>query len=354
MELALVASSAGSAQHPIALGAVLVVPIPLAVYFARTAGARWWTSLPFLARCARHRSRAVVSADRDDRSSSFSQAAGDAPDLAAAHSWSRDRSCRRPRRDRHAPQRVLSPGGIIAEQSQLGLEEDPNLAGAGSVSSARCSVKPRATRSSAKGLGRGSRVFSTFRNAPILDNQWLNTILELGTSVRRSGSGFSFAASGASAVRHGSRGRRRLAFAGLAASITGFGVGMLTFDAFSFTQITFVFWILLGLSAAMLRINDEMRAEVREFAPRRRRPTRTSSTAVPRSRRSARRFPLVGAGASRRLAQVAIESARIGSRSSCSRPAEARREVEIDLCVVRVRVARAPLRVSRRTLVRRS
>ena len=43
---------------------------------------------------------------------------------------------------------------------------------------------------------------------------------------------------------------------------------MLTFDAFSFTQITFVFWILLGLSAAMLRINEEMRAEVREFAPR--------------------------------------------------------------------------------------
>ena len=54
----------------------------------------------------------------------------------------------------------------------------------------------------------------------------------------------------------------------LAASITGFGVGMLTFDAFGFTQITFVFWILLGLSAAMLRINEEMRAEVRELAPR--------------------------------------------------------------------------------------
>jgi hypothetical protein len=46
------------------------------------------------------------------------------------------------------------------------------------------------------------------------------------------------------------------------------GVGMLTFDMFSFTQVTFIFWILLGLSAAMLRIHDEMRAEVREFAPR--------------------------------------------------------------------------------------
>ena len=38
----------GSAQHPIALGAVLVVPIPLAVYFARTAGRRWWTVVALL------------------------------------------------------------------------------------------------------------------------------------------------------------------------------------------------------------------------------------------------------------------------------------------------------------------
>ncbi len=45
-------------------------------------------------------------------------------------------------------------------------------------------------------------------------------------------------------------------FAGLAAAIAGFGVGMFTYDAFSFTQITFVFWILLGLAAAMLRITQ--------------------------------------------------------------------------------------------------
>ena len=38
----------GSAQHPIALGAVLVVPVPLAVYFARTAGRRWWSVVAVL------------------------------------------------------------------------------------------------------------------------------------------------------------------------------------------------------------------------------------------------------------------------------------------------------------------
>ena len=52
-------------------------------------------------------------------------------------------------------------------------------------------------------------------------------------------------------------------FAALAASIASFGIGMLTFDAFSFIQITFLFWILLGLSAAMLRVAELERARAR-------------------------------------------------------------------------------------------
>ena len=44
-------------------------------------------------------------------------------------------------------------------------------------------------------------------------------------------------------------------FAGLAASVASFAIGMLTFDAFSFTQVTFLFWVILGLSAALLRIS---------------------------------------------------------------------------------------------------
>ena len=38
----------------------------------------------------------------------------------------------------------------------------------------------------------------------------------------------------------------------LAASLLSFAVGMLTFDAFSFTQVTFVFFILLGLGSALV------------------------------------------------------------------------------------------------------
>ena len=152
-------------------------------------------------------------------------------------------------------------------------------------------------------------------------------------------------------MRHGSRGTGDdWLFAGLAASITGFGVGMLTFDAFSFTQVTFVFWILLGLSAAMLRINEEM-GQVREFAPA---PRRTRSLgAPPRSRRSARRFPLVGAGA-RRLAQVAIEVAsetRVGAARD--RQGEPGAGGNRPLRSSRRGSARAASRL-RRTLVRRS
>ena len=51
-------------------------------------------------------------------------------------------------------------------------------------------------------------------------------------------------------------------FAALAASVASFAVGMLTFDAFSFTQVTFIFWILLGLSADSLRISGRRRREM--------------------------------------------------------------------------------------------
>ncbi len=110
------------------------------------------------------------------------------------------------------------------------------------------------------GEGYGTRItgFNTpDRNAPILDDQWLNNVLDVG-----------FVGLGAwvwlmvRAVRRLFRASRAPShvdddwlFAALAASVTSFAVGMLTFDAFSFTQVTFIFWVLLGLSAALLRIS---------------------------------------------------------------------------------------------------
>ncbi len=262
----------GSAQHPIALGAVLVVPVPLAVYFARTAGRRWWSvvAILLLGALATGSRTAIVMLIA----------------MTVVFLFLKPQETRRiwpvlipgvvivhlvvPGAIGTLRNAFFPPGGIIAEQSQLGLREDPNLAG-GRIRQLRPMLS-EAAGYPIFGEGLGTRITgfnSTFRNAPILDNQWLNTILELGyvgagfwlwlfvRSIRRL----------CRASRESDDGDDWL-FAGLAASITGFGVGMLTFDAFSFTQITFVFWILLGLSAAMLRIHDEMRAEVREFAPR--------------------------------------------------------------------------------------
>ena len=264
----------GSAQHPIALGAVLVVPIPLAVYFARTAGRRWWTvvAVLLLGALATGSRTAIVMLIA----------------MTVVFLFLKPRETRRiwpllipgvvvvhvvvPGAIGTLRNAFFPPGGIIAEQSRLGPNEDPYLAG-GRIRQLRPMLR-EAAGYPIFGEGLGTRITgfgsNTFRNAPILDNQWLNTILELGyVGAARSGSGSSFAASGVSAVRHGSRRTETTGFSpDLAASITGFGVGMLTFDAFGFTQITFVFWILLGLSAAMLRINEEMRAEVRELAPR--------------------------------------------------------------------------------------
>jgi MFS family permease len=111
------------------------------------------------------------------------------------------------------------------------------------------------------GEGYGTRI-SGFdqpdRNAPILDDQWLNNALDVGF--------IGLAAWGwlmARAVRRLFRASRAAAhedddwlFAALAASVASFAVGMFVFDAFSFTQVTFIFWVLLGLSAALLRISE--------------------------------------------------------------------------------------------------
>ena len=45
----------------------------------------------------------------------------------------------------------------------------------------------------------------------------------------------------------------------LAAAVSGYGVGMLTYDALSFVQVTFVFFILLGIGGAAMRLRGPLR-----------------------------------------------------------------------------------------------
>jgi hypothetical protein len=108
------------------------------------------------------------------------------------------------------------------------------------------------------GQGFGTRLTSQFdrlQNARILDDQWLSSLLEVGMI-------------GVAAllwlIVRAIRRLKRLAkhddsdygwlLTGLAAAIYAFASGMLTYDAFSFIQVTFMLFLLLGLSAAALRL----------------------------------------------------------------------------------------------------
>jgi hypothetical protein len=149
-------------------------------------------------------------------------------------------------------------GGIIAQQSRFESNYDPLLAG-GRIRL----LKPMLAEASQKplfGEGFGTRITGfnePDRNAPILDDQWLANVLEVGF-VGLAAWVWLFVRAGrrlTRASRTASRVGDDWLFAALAASLTGFAVGMLTYDAFSFTQVAFMFWIVLGISAALLRIS---------------------------------------------------------------------------------------------------
>jgi O-antigen ligase len=95
-------------------------------------------------------------------------------------------------------------------------------------------------------------------NAPILDNQWLGWMLETGLLgiaallwlVMRATWRFGKAGR-ADPSDHG------WLLASLSASIFAFGIGMLTYDAFAFTQTVIMMFVLLGVGAAALRLGPD-------------------------------------------------------------------------------------------------
>ena len=107
------------------------------------------------------------------------------------------------------------------------------------------------------GIGYGTRVVDgPTPNAPILDDEWLGTLLETGIVgvlgwlwlygrvLRRL-----VDAARADPGPHG------LLCTALAAAVAAYAVGMLTYDAFSFIQVTFLLFFLLGLSIAAFNIH---------------------------------------------------------------------------------------------------
>jgi O-antigen ligase len=260
----------GPSEHPIALGAMLIMILPLTVYFARTSTRRWWFGAALI----------VLGSLASGSRTAITMLVAEiviflrlkpketkrlwplcVPAIVVVHAFL-------PGAIGTFRAAFFPKGGIIAEQSQLASNENAQLAG-GRIRQLRPMIA-EAGHHPLFGEGLGTRITGfdvplAIRNAPILDNQWLNNLLDVGyvglflwlwlfvRAIRR--------------LMRESRNARddddAWLFAGLAAAMTAFPIGMLTFDAYGFTQVFFVFWILLGLSAAMLMIVSRERQSTR-------------------------------------------------------------------------------------------
>jgi len=246
-----------SAEHPIALGAMLVMLLPLSIYLFRRRGERIW-----LAAAATLTMGALATGSRTAAVMLLVE--------LLIFFW-----LKRSETIRLLPLlvplavvvQVAMPGtlgtfrailfpenGLVAEQSYA------QGTGAGRVADLGPSLKEW-SRTPIFGQGFGTRLTSPndkTQNARILDDEWLGQLLELGAvgflaliwlyvrTVRRLGQ---LAKRDASADGW-------LA-AALAAAIGSYALGMLTFDAFAFTQVTFLAFVLIGIAGVAVHLHKE-------------------------------------------------------------------------------------------------
>jgi polysaccharide biosynthesis protein PslJ len=242
-----------SSQHPIEFGAVLVMLLPLALALAgATKQRRWWIAVALLA------PGTMAALSRTAVPMLFA--------AIVAGVWTRRREMIRlwpaliplvvvihftvPGTMGSLAKSFFPQGGLIADQ-QTGV-------GSGRVATLGPVLRDEFTINPIVGVGFSTRVTTDGdpnlpRNAPILDNQWLDILLETGILgfvammwlfarvLRRCGAAAKLDYS-----------RRGWLLSGMASSFAAFMIGMLTFDAFAFVQVTFLFAILLGLAAALL------------------------------------------------------------------------------------------------------
>jgi O-antigen ligase len=252
----------GSAQHPIALGAALVMLIPFSVYLHRKEGRFLWMACGGLLTLG-----ALASGSRT--------AALMLIVLLAAFLV-----IKRTETVRLLPwllpllvvcqvgmpgtlgtfRAILQPSYVVQEQStEMGT-------GSGRIADLGPSLEQWAqnpffgqgfgTRVSSQGIGTGG--VGNLKDDRILDNQWLGLLIEIGAfgvlgllwlfwrSIRRL----------ARQARSDDDPDSWLPTA-LAASLAAFAIGMLTFDAFAFIQVTFFAFVMLGFTAVVTRPAEE-------------------------------------------------------------------------------------------------
>ncbi|NUR76031.1 MAG: O-antigen ligase family protein [Thermoleophilia bacterium] len=248
----------GPAQSPIALGALFVMLLPFAIYMAKRTGRRlWWgaTLLIFLGALATVSRTPMIML------------------LVLAFGYWRFRPT-----DVKKLWPLLVPlilvvhialpgtlgtlkgaffphGGLVAEQS----------AGAGTYGSGRVAdLGPglhEARQHLMLGAGFGTRLTDRSEekaNAPILDDQWLGTLLETGVIgvlawVWLFGRFYRRMMNAARAEDT----PRAWLLGGLAASTLAFAVSLATYDTFSFIQVTILMFFQVGLGAAVLTARED-------------------------------------------------------------------------------------------------
>jgi O-antigen ligase len=146
---------------------------------------------------------------------------------------------------------MLSPSYLIKEQSYDQGATAGRVADLGPALD-RWSRKPLA------GTGFGTTVSdptaSKESEQQILDDQWLGSLLEIGAiGVLALLSLFITAIRRLTRVAKRSEGSDSWLATGLAASLIAFAIGMFTFDAFAFIQVTFFAFIIFGFAALVAR-----------------------------------------------------------------------------------------------------
>jgi hypothetical protein len=244
-----------SSQHPIALGAAFIMLLPLAIYlYKRTRNKRWWVagSLLVLGAVATVSRTSMVMLIvigitylrlRPVETKKIWPVL--LPMLIAVH-------IALPGAIGTLREAFFPAGGLVAEQ-----EQGAGGRGSGRIADIGPSLK-LAKRQPLLGQGFGTRIVDEgpHLNAFILDDQWLGALLETGLTgliawiwlFRRFGR----------RVREEARRdltARGWLFTGIAGSVTAYALAMLTYDAWSFIQVTILLFILLGIGAAALKID---------------------------------------------------------------------------------------------------
>jgi hypothetical protein len=252
-----------SAQHPIALGAMLVLLLPFVTYLASRGNSRLWYACGAILALG-----AIATVSRTAIMMLVVEAIVFLrlrpvetrrlwplllPLLVAVH-------LAVPGAAGALKDAFLPKGGIVAEQQGAA-----NTRGSGRLADLSPSLA-QASNGIVLGQGEGTRVVDgPNSNARILDDQWLGLLLDTGVLgvamffwlIRRS-------LLRTAAIARVDRSPKGLLLTAATASVAAFGIGMLTFDAFSFIQVTFVFFILLALSACVVLAPDLATPELTE------------------------------------------------------------------------------------------